>query len=60
MIILYEHHLKQIEQICDEMPGKYMKQIIGFLAAVRNEQQAKQAEVAKAEAEKASSEPKAE
>lgn len=47
MIILYEHHLRQIEQMCDEMPGKYMKQIIGFLAAVRNEQASAQAAAAK-------------
>jgi ABC-type uncharacterized transport system ATPase subunit len=53
MIILYEHHLKQIEQICDEMPMKYGKQLIGLLAHIRNEQIKAQAEVAKAEAEKA-------
>lgn len=48
MIILTEAHLRDIELMAGEWPHKHAKQLIGYLAAVR--QQA-QANLAKADAE---------
>ena len=51
MIILTENHLRDIELMANEWPHKFAKQLIGYLAAVRQQAQADLAKTDAAPAE---------